>query len=84
VTWYNHAHHHSAIQSVTPDDRHTGRDVAILAQRAAAYQAARADHPERWRGNTRDWSRPTTVSLNDARSATVDVVAGSHVIRQLS
>ena len=26
VTWYNHDHHHSAIQCVAPDDRHTGND----------------------------------------------------------
>ena len=39
-------------------------------------EAARAHHPERWRGNTRDWSRTTTVYVNDARSATADVVAG--------
>jgi transposase InsO family protein len=27
------------------------------------YQIARTQHPERWRGNTRDWSRPTTFVL---------------------
>ena len=42
VTWYNHQHQHSAMQFVTPDDRHVGRDIAILEQRAAVYQAARA------------------------------------------
>jgi transposase InsO family protein len=76
VAWYNHQHQHSAIQFVTPDDRHTGRDMAILEQRAAVYQAARANRPERWRGTTRNWSRTTTVYLNDARSATADVVTG--------
>ena len=76
VTWYNHHHQHSAIQFVTPDDRHTGRDITILVQRAAVYQAARATTPERWRGTTRDWSRPTTVYLNDARSATAGLVTG--------
>lgn len=75
VRWYNHQHHHSAIQFVTPDDRHTGRDITMLAQRDAVYQAARAHHPERWRSTTRNWSRPATVYLNDARSATNDVVA---------
>ncbi len=74
VTWYNHQH--SAIQFVTPDDRHTGRDLAILEQRAAVYQAAPAHRPERWRGTTRNWLRPTTVKLNDARSATAELVAG--------
>ncbi|WP_411279868.1 hypothetical protein [Gemmatimonas sp.] len=74
VTWYNHQHQPSAIHFVTPDDRHTGRDIAMLAQRAAVYQAARAHRPERWRGATRHWAR-TTVYLNDAQSATADVVA---------
>ncbi len=76
MTWYNHDHHHSGIQFVTPDDRHTGRDIAILAQRATVYRTARTQHPERWRGNTRDWSRPTTGDLNDARSASATGVAG--------
>lgn len=76
VTWYNAQHQHSAIQFVTPDDRHAGRDIAILAQRTTVYQTARATKPERWRGTTRDWSRPTTVYLNDARSATAELVAG--------
>lgn len=35
VRWYNHAHRHSAIQFVTPAERHSGRDRAILAQRKA-------------------------------------------------
>ena len=68
VAWYNHRYQHSAIQFVTPDDRHTGRDVAILAQRSAVYQAARALQPKRWSGATRDWTRPTTVYLNAARA----------------
>jgi transposase InsO family protein len=76
VTWYNHHHQHSAIRFVTPDDRHTGRDIAMLAQRDAVYQAARASHPERGRGTTRNWSRPTTVYLNDAPSTAALVVTG--------
>ncbi len=35
VEWYNHEHQHSAIRFVTPADRHEGRDLAILARRAA-------------------------------------------------
>jgi putative transposase len=76
VTWYNHHHQHSAIQFVTPDERHTGRALAILQQRVTVYQAARTHRPERWRGNTRNWSRITTVHLNDARSATAAAVTG--------
>ena len=64
VQWYNHEHLHSAIRFVTPDDRHTGRDVAVLAQREALYRTARARMPNRWSGTTRDWSPITTVRLN--------------------
>lgn len=64
VHWYNHVHQHSAIRFVTPADRHTGRDVAILAARHVLYTAARARTPARWRGATRDWSPITTVRLN--------------------
>ncbi len=68
VQWYNHEHQHSAIRFVTPDDRHTGRDTARLAQRAAVYREARTRHPGRWRGQTRDWSPITTVRLNPEQS----------------
>jgi transposase InsO family protein len=34
VSWYNSEHRHSAIRYVTPDERHSGADVAILARRA--------------------------------------------------
>ena len=63
VHWYNHVHHHSAIHFVTPDDRHTHRDLAILAQGDVVYRAAQAQHPERWSRGTRNWARITTVRL---------------------
>ena len=53
VTWYNTQHRHSAIRFVTPEQRHSGRDIAILARRRETYQEARARHPERWTGETR-------------------------------
>lgn len=64
VTWYNGSHLHSGIGFVTPDDRHAGRDVALLASRRAVYEAARAAHPERWSGAARTWGRPGDVTLN--------------------
>lgn len=64
VHWYNHDHRHSAISFVTPAQRHDGLDHEILAQRHATYQAARARHPERWSGKTRNWNRQTHVHLN--------------------
>jgi putative transposase len=64
VAWYNDDHQHSGIRFVTPSQRHDGRDVAILAHRHEVYRQARARRPERWIGDTRDWSPITTVRLN--------------------
>jgi len=64
VGWYNTEHRHSAVRFVTPDERHSGRDLEILANRRAVYEAAKARHPERWTGGTRDWSRVEEVVLN--------------------
>lgn len=62
--WYNEEHRHSAIQFVTPMERHTGLDIEILAARKSLYERAKADRPERWSGQIRDWSRPEVVMLN--------------------
>ena len=64
VTWYNTQHRHSAIRFVTPEQRHSGRDIAILARRRETYQEARARHPERWTGETRNWNPVEEVILN--------------------
>lgn len=64
VAWYNDEHLHSAIKYVTPDDRHQGRDVAVLAARHDLYVTARRAKPRRWTGDTRDWTRVETVTLN--------------------
>lgn len=64
VQWYNHDHLHSGIRFVTPAQRHAGDDVELLARRRAVYEAARRRRPERWSGDTRDWSRVEAVRLN--------------------
>jgi putative transposase len=64
VVWYNTEHRHSGIRFVTPDDRHFGRELEILARRHALYQMARRAHPERWTGNTRNWAPVGHVTLN--------------------
>jgi len=65
VTWYNTEHRHSGIQFVTPAERHSGQDRAILARRHVTYEAAKRARPERWKGrDTRDWSRREEVWLN--------------------
>jgi putative transposase len=64
VNWYNLEHRHSAIQFVTPAQRHAGEDAALLRNRDAVYQAARAAHPRRWSGETRNWTPVSVVHLN--------------------
>ncbi len=60
-------HLHSGIRFVTPNDRHEGRDVAILAARKALYEASRRRMPRRWTGPTRNWAPITAVRLNPDR-----------------
>ena len=67
VRWYNTGHRHSAIRFVTPDQRHRGEDHALLAERHRVYQLARAAHPERWSGQTRNWQPIASVWLNPER-----------------
>ena len=64
VSWYNRQHKHRGINYVTPDQRHTGQDIDILAKRHAVYQQARQRHPQRWSGETRNWSPVGPVWLN--------------------
>ena len=67
VHWYNHEHLHSAIALVTPDDRHHGRDIAILEKRRSTYALAQLRNPRRWTTTTRTWQRPESVTLNPER-----------------
>lgn len=71
VRWYNVDHRHSGIRYVSPDQRHTGADRAILQARHALYLEARQRHPARWSRNTRDWSPIHAVTLNPERDSVV-------------
>ena len=62
--WYNNEHLHSGIKFVTPMQRHTGRDKAILENRKATYLKAKSKHPERWSKNIRNWDWQEIVYLN--------------------
>jgi putative transposase len=55
---------HSGIRYVTPAQRHAGEDIAILQRRHAVYLAARDRNPQRWSGNTRNWTPNQAVHLN--------------------
>ena len=68
IDWYNNEHRHSAIRYVTPAQRHAGQDQPLLRQRKVVYEAAKARHPERWSGSTRNWMPVRVVHLNPAKS----------------
>lgn len=70
VRWYNAEHRHSAIRYVTPDQRHTGADVAILTRRRLLYERARQRTPGRWSGTIRTWAPVAVVVLNPEPTAT--------------
>lgn len=67
VNWYNNDHLHSAIRFVTPSNRHSGKDIEILANRHRIYQTARGIHPERWSGKTRNWEHEAHVVLKKVK-----------------
>lgn len=64
VDWYNKEHRHSSIRFVTPEQRHNGEDVAILAKRHKVYLEAKAKNPTRWSGDIRNWTWVAEVYLN--------------------
>ena len=67
VRWYNREHQHSALKFVTPEQRHTGADIAILNARRVLYEHAKRARPERWSGRTRNWDHCGVVWLNPVR-----------------
>ena len=67
VHWYTNDHRHSGIGYVTPAQRHTGQDGALLAARHEVYQQARQSNPGRWSRKTRNWTPVGAVTLNPER-----------------
>lgn len=73
VRWYNHEHKHKALNFVTPHQKHTGEDVALLAKRKQLYQQHRDKNPRRWiKGNTRDWTPVQSTALNPPDNRTIE------------
>lgn len=70
--WYNGEHLHSSIKFVTPEQRHNGEDIAILAARDKVYQLARKRNPNRWSGETRNWEPASEVYLNPEKQKNVE------------
>jgi putative transposase len=71
TTWYDHEHHYSHIRFMTPAQRRKCEGRDIMTKHHAVYQTARAMHPERWSGKTRDWSSIGAVMLNPDRTEVV-------------
>ena len=68
VAWYNNdEHRHSALDSLTPSERHEGRGDAILANRRTVHERARRARPARWSRGVRRWRADAEVSLNRPR-----------------
>jgi putative transposase len=81
--WYNFEHRHSGIRYVTPAQRQTGVDRAILAARHQTYLQARERNPRRWSGGTRDWSYIGVVTLNPERDSVVNATLHPEDILEL-
>lgn len=64
VQWYNYEHKHSGLKFVTPHERHSGLDEAIIVNRKKVYLEAKERHPERWSGDIRNWDLSENVWLN--------------------
>lgn len=81
VNWYNTVHQHSGISFVTPQERHEGKDLAIIEQRKAVYELAKEKNPARWAKNTRNWKYVKEVSLNkrNAKSETTCSCLNTHL-----
>ena len=77
VGWYNEDHRHSGIRYVSPQQRHSGADQAILAARHELYIQARERNPARWSRHTRDWSYIDAVTLNPERDEVVHMAASA-------
>jgi putative transposase len=64
-TWYNRAHHHTALGLLTPEVVHYGQAPAVLAQRQRVLAAAFAAHPERFvKGPPTPLAVPKEVWIN--------------------
>ena len=68
VSWYNNEHRHSGIKFVTPEQRHSGKDIEILENRTKVYMDAKARNLSRWSGEIKNWDHIKEVKLNPEKS----------------
>lgn len=80
VQWYNHELRHSGIRFVTPAQRHSGEDRAILIKRQAVYEAAKAKNPARWSIGIRNWEWPSEVYLNPDKPNNIEMENPSNIV----
>jgi putative transposase len=74
--WYNHEHHHTGINLLTPAVVHYGQASEILAQRQAVLLEAYQAHPERFvRGVPQAGTLPQEVWINQPVVENKDSVA---------
>ena len=71
VRWYNDEHRHSAIRFVTPSQKHSGEEKAILYRRKEVYKQAKELNPSRWTGSVRNWKPIEKVVLNPLKNQMV-------------
>ena len=64
VQWYNIEHRHSGIKFTTPQERHSGKDIEILAKRKLVYKQAKLENPSRWSGDIKNLDHIRKVYLN--------------------
>jgi putative transposase len=67
--WYNHEHHHSGLQLLTPATVHYGQSAQLISQRQAVLDLAFQRHPERFvRRPPKHSSLPDAVWINPPAS----------------
>jgi len=64
VNWYNREHRYSAIEYVTPHQRHTGDDLHLFQKRNATRDSAYARNPLRWSRDPSQYEQIKVVTLN--------------------
>lgn len=69
VCWYNKEHKHSRLNYVTPAERHSGKDSAVLSYREKVLTEHRKKKPERWSKNIRNCEPIGAVHLNPEKDA---------------
>lgn len=73
VQWYNNEHKHRALNWVTPNQKHTGKDIEILANRHQLYRKYRDKNPHRWINlNTRSWKPVKSTALNPIKNRNIE------------